>query len=283
MRTFLFACVQNAGRSQMAAAFFRELADPSKARAISAGTQPGDRVHPVVVQAMSEVGIRLEGAKPQKLTPELAQGVEMLITMGCGDDCPFVPGLRREDWPLPDPKGLPIEQVRAVRDQIRQRVREFVETEQLGKANIAIRPAIAAEEAAVSNLLLTAGLVALDPTAQFGPQYAVAVAGDGVLVGVAGMERHGSNGLLRSVAVAKEMQRQRIGKLLTSDRLRWAEEHGLHSVFLLTTTARDYWKQFGFTEIDRAAAPPEIQGSHEWSSACPATATAMVKSLRLKA
>lgn len=279
MRTFIFACVHNAGRSQMSAAFFREFADPSKARAISAGTQPGDRVHPIVVEAMREVGIDLGDARPQKLTPELAEGAEMLITMGCGDDCPYVPGLRREDWPLPDPKGQPIEQVRALRDQIRRRVREFVETEHLGKARITIRPAIAADEAAVSKLLITAGLVPLDPTAQFGPQYSVAVTADGVLVGVAGIERHGSNGLLRSVVVAKEMQRQRIGKHLTGDRLRWAEEQGVHSVFLLTRTARDYWKQFGFTEIDRTAAPSEIQSSHEWSSACPATAIAMVKSL----
>lgn len=122
MRTFIFACIHNAGRSQMSAAFFNQLADPELARAVSAGTQPAEHVHPVVVDAMREVGIDLSNAKPQKLTAELAQGAEMLITMGCGDECPYVPGLKRDDWPLPDPKGQGIEPVRQTRDKIRERV-----------------------------------------------------------------------------------------------------------------------------------------------------------------
>ena len=134
MKTYIFACVHNAGRSQMSAAFFNQIADPSKARGISAGTQPGDRVHPVVVDVMHEVDIDLADAKPQKLTAELAEGAEMLITMGCGDECPYVPGLRRGDWPLPDPKARPLEEVRAVRDDIRNRVTELVETEGLSRA-----------------------------------------------------------------------------------------------------------------------------------------------------
>lgn len=127
MTTVIFACVHNAGRSQMAAALFNKLADPAKARALSAGTSPGDRVHPEVVQAMQEEGIDLRGARPQKLTPELAGQAQLLITMGCGDECPYVPGLRREDWPLEDPKGQPIERVRAIRDEIRARVESLVE------------------------------------------------------------------------------------------------------------------------------------------------------------
>lgn len=134
MKTYIFACVHNAGRSQMSAAFFNQIADPSKARGISAGTQPGDRVHPVVMDVMHEVDIDLTDAKPQKLTAELAEGAEMLITMGCGDECPYVPGLRRGDWPLPDPKGRPLEEVRAVRDDIRNRVNALVETEGLSRA-----------------------------------------------------------------------------------------------------------------------------------------------------
>ncbi len=118
----------------MSAAFFNELADPQVARAISAGTQPAERVHPTVVDAMGEVGIDLSGAKPQKLTEELAETVDVLITMGCGDECPYVPGLRREDWPLPDPKGMVIEQVRAVRDDVRRRVVEMAEAEGVAKA-----------------------------------------------------------------------------------------------------------------------------------------------------
>lgn len=122
MKTVIFACVQNAGRSQMAAAFFNEMANPAIARAVSAGTRPGDRVHPEVVEAMRESGIDLSAAKPQRLTDELAKDADLLITMGCGDECPVVPGLRRDDWPLPDPKGQPVERVREIRDDIRGRV-----------------------------------------------------------------------------------------------------------------------------------------------------------------
>src|SRR5712692_1978472 len=98
MTTVLFACVHNAGRSQIAAAFLNALADPAKARAISAGTHPGERVHPEAVAAMGEVGIDLGAAKPRRLTEALAQQAQLLITMGCGDDCPIVPGLKRVDW-----------------------------------------------------------------------------------------------------------------------------------------------------------------------------------------
>ncbi|WP_263356602.1 arsenate reductase ArsC [Acidicapsa ligni] len=131
MRTFIFACVHNAGRSQMSAAFFNQLADPGLAQAISAGTHPAEHVHPVVVQVMREVGIDLSNAKPQKLTAELAQNAEMLVTMGCGDECPYVPGLRRDDWPLPDPKGQGIESVRETRDEIRRRVLQLLAQERL--------------------------------------------------------------------------------------------------------------------------------------------------------
>jgi len=127
--TILFACVHNAGRSQMAAAWFNELADPARARAISAGTRPGDRVHPEVVEAMREAGIDLSGAVPQRLTTDLASRCDVLITMGCGDECPFVPGARIEDWPLPDPKGQPLEVVREIREEIRARVSALIERE----------------------------------------------------------------------------------------------------------------------------------------------------------
>src|SRR5271170_2273841 len=131
MRTFIFACVHNAGRSQMSAAFFNQLVDPALARAISAGTHPAEHVHPVVVDAMRELGIDLSNAKPQKLTAELAQNAEMLVTMGCGDECPYVPGLRRDDWPLPDPKGQGIESVRQTREEIKRRVLQLLVQERL--------------------------------------------------------------------------------------------------------------------------------------------------------
>jgi len=124
--TVLFACVHNAGRSQMAAALFNALADPTKARAISAGTQPTDAVHPEVVAIMRELGIDLASAKPQHLTDHVARQAQILITMGCGEACPVVPGVRRDDWPLADPKGQSFEQVRAIRDEIRHRVLQLI-------------------------------------------------------------------------------------------------------------------------------------------------------------
>jgi arsenate reductase len=129
MNTVLFACIHNAGRSQMAAAWFNALADKTKARAISAGTEPGTRVHPEVVEAMREVGIEVANNAPQKLTDELAGETQILITMGCGEACPVVPGLRRLDWPLEDPKGKPIERVREIRDDVRARVLKLLEEE----------------------------------------------------------------------------------------------------------------------------------------------------------
>lgn len=125
-RAVLFACVHNAGRSQMAAALLNQLADPGRARAISAGTQPADHVHPVVAEVMREAGLDLDGVRPQLLTPELAASADLLITMGCGEVCPVVPGLGREDWPLPDPKGQPIERVREIRDELRGRVQRLL-------------------------------------------------------------------------------------------------------------------------------------------------------------
>ena len=116
----------------MAAAWLGRLANPGKARAVSAGTQPGTRVHPEVLEAMKEVGIDLSAAAPQKLTDDLARGASMLITMGCGEACPVVPGLRREDWPLEDPKGKPVARVREIRDEVRGRVEDLIQREHLG-------------------------------------------------------------------------------------------------------------------------------------------------------
>ena len=129
MKTVLFACIHNAGRSQMAAAWFNALADRTQVSAISAGTEPGTRVHPEVEAAMHEVGIELSGTKPQKLTDEIAAECAILITMGCGEACPYVPGLRRMDWPLEDPKGKPIERVREIRDEVKRRVLGLLEAE----------------------------------------------------------------------------------------------------------------------------------------------------------
>jgi arsenate reductase (thioredoxin) len=126
MTTVIFACMHNAGRSQMAAAFLNALADPESARAISAGTQPAEHVHPEVVCVMQEVGIDLTHVKPQRLTEDRARAAQLLVTMGCGEACPVVPGLEREDWSILDPKGQSLEQVRTIRDVVRRRVEALV-------------------------------------------------------------------------------------------------------------------------------------------------------------
>jgi len=113
----------------MAAAWFNLLADPVKAHAISAGTQPGVQVHPEVVAAMDEVGVDLSEELPKYLSPDLADGSSLLITMGCKNNCPVVPGARREDWPLEDPKGKPVARVREIRDEIRARVVSLLDRE----------------------------------------------------------------------------------------------------------------------------------------------------------
>ena len=126
MRKVLFACVHNAGRSQMAAALFNQYAAPDLATAVSAGTQPGSRVHPEVLEAMREVDIDLGSAKPQFLSDELAASVDVLVTMGCGEACPVLPGIERRDWPLADPKGESIERVREIREDIAARVQALL-------------------------------------------------------------------------------------------------------------------------------------------------------------
>jgi arsenate reductase len=134
VETVVFACVHNAGRSQMAAAFFNYMADPSKARAVSAGTEPGERIHPEVAAVMKEAGLDLSGERPKILTTELARGAGLLVTMGCGEACPHVPGLARDDWPLPDPKGQPLSRVREIRDAVRDRVRALLASRGWGHA-----------------------------------------------------------------------------------------------------------------------------------------------------
>lgn len=129
MITVLFACVHNAGRSQIAAALFNRHADPQKARAISAGTKPAQQVHPEVVSLMREMGVDLSKQLPQKLTAYLASQAQWLITMGCGDECPVVPGTKRDDWPLADPKGQAPDAVRAIAVEIEVRVARLLQAQ----------------------------------------------------------------------------------------------------------------------------------------------------------
>jgi arsenate reductase (thioredoxin) len=126
MATALFVCLHNAGRSQMSQALFARAAE-GRHRALSAGTTPGDRVHPEVVQVVRELDIDLADRVPHALTTELAEQADVVVTMGCGDECPYIPGKRYLDWDLEDPKSRPVEEVRALRDDIDRRVRALVE------------------------------------------------------------------------------------------------------------------------------------------------------------
>jgi arsenate reductase (thioredoxin) len=125
MATALFVCLHNAGRSQMSHALFERAAE-GRHHALSAGTTPGERVHPEVIEVMRELGIDLSGRVPQALTTELAEQADVVVTMGCGDACPYIPGKRYIDWNLPDPKGQPVEDVRAIREEIQRRVAQLV-------------------------------------------------------------------------------------------------------------------------------------------------------------
>ncbi|HWW68184.1 MAG TPA: arsenate reductase ArsC [Solirubrobacterales bacterium] len=126
MARVLFVCLHNAGRSQMSEAFFTRAA-AGRHEARSAGTTPGERVHPEVVEAMNELGIDLGNRRPRGLTREDAEWADVVVTMGCGDECPYIPGKRYLDWDLPDPKGRPLAEVRATREEIDRRVAALVE------------------------------------------------------------------------------------------------------------------------------------------------------------
>jgi arsenate reductase (thioredoxin) len=126
MANVLFVCLHNAGRSQMSQALFTAAAD-GRHEARSAGTTPGERVHPEVVEVMGEIGFDLSDRKPRELDMALAEWADVVVTMGCGDACPYIPGKRYVDWDLPDPSGLPVDQVRSIRDDIDRRVRALAE------------------------------------------------------------------------------------------------------------------------------------------------------------
>jgi protein-tyrosine-phosphatase len=125
MANVLFVCSHNSGRSQMSQALF-ERATNGRHHAASAGTTPAERVHPEVVEVMLELGVDLAGRTPRRLTDDLARWADLIVTMGCGDQCPHVPGMRHLDWDLPDPKGAPVDDVRATRDEIGRRVADLL-------------------------------------------------------------------------------------------------------------------------------------------------------------
>jgi arsenate reductase len=282
MKRILFACVHNAGRSQMAAALFNRYVDDGKATAFSAGTAPAERVHPEVLEAMKEIDIDLTGISPQRLTDELARSADVLVTMGCGDACPVAPGTERLDWPLEDPKGKSAERVRAIRNDVRDRVRAFIAARRWTKddagASVAtIVPAQASDEEAVRRLLADARLPLGGLALAFPGGYAVARTQG--IVGCAGMEVHDRDGLLRSVAVRATGRHAGLGARLVEDRLAAARSMKLEHVYLITTTAAPFFERLGFEKVERDAVPAGIRRSEEFASICPGTAAVLRKAI----
>jgi arsenate reductase len=260
----------------MAAAIFNAMADPATARALSAGTDPGPRVHPEVVDAMRESGIDLTGMTPQRLTDDLAGQAQWLITMGCGDQCPVIPGLRRDDWPLADPKGQTPAQVQAIRDAVAARVRGLV-TQHGWAATANVEDARPDDAGAILDLLQRSHLPTEGLMDHIGS--ALVARQNGRVVGTAALEVYADGALLRSVAVDPLLRGTGLGHRLTETALARAEARGLPAVFLLTTTAERFFPRFGFRRIDRAAVPGGVRQSVEFTSACCASAIVMRKLL----
>ncbi len=278
MKTVLFACVHNAGRSQMAAAWFNALADEEKARAISAGTAPGTRVHPEVVQVMNEAGVDLSRQAPRFLSDELASAAALLVTMGCGEACPAVVGLRRADWPLEDPKGKPLPRVREIRDEIRARVEKLLQEENWARRS-GVHEGITIEAAAAGDLPPILELLELAALPSVGVhenlEGFLVARRDNQVIGCAGVEVYGQEGLLRSVVVAPAHRDRGIAAALVRQLAKQCEPRGVASLYLLTTTAPDYFARLGFEPCSRDEAPKGIRSSWEFRTGCPDTAILM--------
>ncbi len=280
-RQVVFACVHNAGRSQMAAALFNELANYQLAKAVSAGTRPGAHVHPEVLTAMAEVGVDLSDSRPQLLTPELARGAVLLITMGCGEECPLVPGVRREDWPLEDPKGKSVGRVREIRDEIRRRVVALLAREEWARSAQVALELRAASKADLPRIeaILKGHRLPLDGVTEQVDRFLVAVV-SGEIAAVACAERYGNDRLLRSVAVEPTLRNTGLGGRLVGELLRQAERERADTVGLLTTTAEQYFARFGFRRVRWEELPASLSSSAELKGACPRSAAAMLLDLR---
>jgi len=271
--TVLFACVHNAGRSQIAASWFRALADSAKARAISAGTHPASRIHPEVVTAMREVGIEIGEVKPQLLTASLAREAQLLVTMGCNEECPVVPGLQRIDWNLADPKGETLERVRAIRDELKGLVSALISERGWSPEAFQVRGAREEDFPAVIRLLERAKLP-LAGVREHWDHFLVADS-SGQLLGAVGLEIHGRSGLLRSLVVDENFRSKGVGRALVASLNPLIRATGLDGLFLLTTTAADFFARLGFARITREQLPASLNASEELRGACPASAVAM--------
>jgi amino-acid N-acetyltransferase len=266
----LFLCVANSARSQMAEGLARRLFG-GRVPVESAGSRPS-RVNPLAIEVMREVGVDLSGHRSKSVEEIERAGVARVITLCAEEVCPvWLGAAARLHWPIPDPagNGETLERFRRARDEILVHLVGLAATTL--PDGVALRPAAADDDAAVRTLAARAELPIEGLTDQFPGAYVVAHRGD-TLVGAAGLEVHGDTGVLRSVVVAPSERGTGLGVALTADRITAARTHGLAAVYLLTTTAADFYDRFGFRPFPRADVPAAIARSPEFASICPSSA-----------
>ena len=281
-KSVLFLCVANSARSQMAEGWAKRLWPG--ARVQSAGTQPAS-VHPAAVKVMSEVGIDLSGHRSKSVSEINANEIDTVITLCDEESCPVFPGnIRRLHWPIEDPAtalpGISVEEqlarFRTARDAIRARIESFSREDH----ELVVQAAGDEDLEGVRRLLETCAL----PDAGVGDQWPVAyvvVKEHQHVVASAGLESYGGDGLLRSLAVAAHLRGIGLGARLLHDRLNTAKQLGMSRVFLLTTTAADFFLNHGFVPAERGSANSALRSSPEFTTACPATATCLVRKLEV--
>ena len=272
----LFLCVANSARSQMAEGLARRMFGGG-ARIESAGSRPG-QVNPLAIQMMEEVGVDITGQRSKSVDEIEQRGIDRVITLCAEEVCPVWLGpVTRLHWPIDDPAsddpGISREagliRFRRARDQILARLVGLAATELA--PGVSLEDASAGDLAAVHELVLASGLPVDGLADQFPAAYVVARRA-GEVIGAAGLEAYGDAGLLRSVAVAASARGSGLGIALTANRLVRARERGMSAVWLLTTTAADFFPRLGFRPCARAEAPEPLARSLEFASACPATA-----------
>ncbi len=281
--SILFLCVANSARSQMAEGLARLLFG-GRVPVQSAGSEPS-QVHPYAIEVMRELGVDLGAHRSKSVQTIDPASVGTVITLCAEEVCPVLLGAaRRLHWPIQDPASkdpaIPRDEMlarfRAARDTLRGMLERHAR-----EHGIPVRspePARRDDLDAVMALVQASALPTAGIADAFPDGYAVVRDGAGI-VAVAGLEVHGDVGLLRSVAVAAAQRTGGLGRLLVADRLRAASEHQLRAVYLLTTTAADYFRRLGFQDARRDEAPAELQRSPEFASVCPASATCLAKPL----
>jgi amino-acid N-acetyltransferase len=274
----LFLCVANSARSQMAEGLARARFG-ERIAVHSAGSAP-TRVNPMAIEVMREIAIDLSGHRSKLVDAVDPAGVELVVTLCAEEVCPaFLSPVRRLHWPTPDPAhGIdPVAQrarFRAARDAIAARL-DAIEPMLATPPRTGIAPASPEDRAAIEAVLRDAGL----PLDGCGETHFAVARTAGELAGVAGVERHGAHGLLRSVAVAPAYRGRHVGDALVADRVAWARSDGSQTVSLLTTGADRYFERLGFARIDRAQLPAELLRSTQLAIPACSTAVAMTRQL----